>query len=434
MNVLALDVGTSSVKAAVLEQAGGRPLAPPAKAEYGIDRPTPEAAEIPPDRFWGAIDRAAREAVAAAGAEVEGVGLSCLTPALVLLDSGDSPLSPIWIHLDRRSRPVARRVWERDGQEFLDTVGTRPLPGGTSALCFAQQIATDRTLRGRVRHYLHANSWVGLRLTGERRFDPANASFSGLFGTLTDRQWSPRWCDYFGVDPGWLPEVVDGRTTLGGLRAEVAAAWGLKAGVPVKLGTADTTSAMLAAGCGPDDLLHSVGTTQVLAVRVEKPEPDARRLTRLFGVGDGYVYVAHNPVGGAGLEWMHSLCYRELPAEEFYAKAVPEAGKRRSTVALDPPFLGGDRLEIEERVAAFRGLTLGAGRDDLLAAVVSAMRTGHRNALDAIERDVRSLSRIVLTGGGAEAVRQLLPEYASARVEMLDQGSLRGVTRLFDPS
>src|SRR5437588_322871 len=81
------------------------------------------------------------------------------------------------------------------------TVGTRPLPGGTSALCFAQQVADDTSLKGRVKHYLHANGWIGLRLTGEKAFDPGNASFTGLFGTCTDRQWSQRWCGYFGVDP-----------------------------------------------------------------------------------------------------------------------------------------------------------------------------------------------------------------------------------------
>ena len=36
-----------------------------------------------------------------------------------------------------------------------------------------------------------------------------------LHGTLTDQAWSPRWCDYFLVDPAWLPAVVCGSTTVG---------------------------------------------------------------------------------------------------------------------------------------------------------------------------------------------------------------------------
>jgi xylulokinase len=435
MNVLAIDIGTSSVKAAVLDQESGSPLAEPVKAPDHLNHPNPDAAEIDPAELWGAIDHAARGALAAIpanAAPVEGVGLSCLTPALVLLDESDTPLSPIWAHLDRRSRPLARKVWVEVGPEFLSTVGVRPLPGGISALCFAQQIQDDPKLRTRVKHYLHANGWVAFRLTGERTFDPANASFSGLFNTCTDHKWSPRWCEYFGVDPAWLPEVVDGTATVGGLRPEVAQAWGLKAGIPVKIGTADTSSAMLAARMGPADMLHSVGTTQVLAVLTDTPKPDPHRLTRLFGVGSAYAVVTHNPVGGSALEWMHQLCFHDQTADEFFGKTVFAAAGKTTDVRLDPPYLGGDRLEIEPRIAHFTNLTQFTTRDDLLAAVLEAMRQGHRAALAALERDPGTVRTVYLTGGGADVVRRVLPGYATADVRVIEQASLRGVARLFD--
>ena len=102
-------------------------------------------------------------------------------------------------------------------------------------LCYRQQLTLDPSLRSRVRSYLHANGWLGLRLTGERAFDRANASFTGLYGTLTDQKWSPRWCDYFQVDASWLPPVWCGSTTLGALRPSLAGELGVPAGIPVKL-------------------------------------------------------------------------------------------------------------------------------------------------------------------------------------------------------
>ena len=435
MNVLALDVGTSSVKAAVLDQATGEPLAHPARVGYDHDRPAPDAAEVPPDRFWAAVSDAAKKAVQElprGKAPPEAVGLSCMTPALVLLDAADRPLGPMWTHLDRRARDVARRVQHDAGDDFLNTVGTRPLPGGTSALWFAKQTQDDPSLAGRVRHYLHANGWLAFRMTGERNFDPANASFTGLFGTCTDRQWSPRWCEYFEVNPGWLPPVADGATTVGQLRPDVAAEWGVKPGLPVKLGTADTSSAMLGLGVGLHDLLHSVGTTQVLAVRTDRPRPDPRRLTRLFGVGGGYVSVAHNPVGGAALDWMHDLCFHDQKAAEFYGTTIPAAAERTTDVRLDPPYLGGDRLEIEPRHGRLTDLGLGVTRDDLLAAVLAGMRQGHRQALAALDLDPDALDRVFLTGGGADVVLKLLPRYAHADVRRVEEATLRGVARLFD--
>jgi xylulokinase len=431
MHILALDVGTSSVKAAVLDAATGRPVGPIARAAYDLDHPTPEAAEVPPERVWQAAAEAARHAVAGGNADaVRGVGLSCLTPALVLLDAADQPLGGAWIHLDRRARPAARRVWAEVGPEFLATAGNRPLPGGISAVCFRQRVDDDTNLAGRVRSYLHLNGWLGLRLAGVKAFDPGNASFTGLFSTLTDQEWSQRWCDYFGVDPAWLPPVVDGAATLGPLRPEAAAELGLPAGLPVKLGTADTSSAMLAAGIGPDDLLHVVGTTQVLAALTDRPVPDPRRLTRRLGVGPEFVQVTHNPVGGVALDWLRHLCFRELKGEEFYERVVGEALRRETEVRLDPLFLGGDRLEIEPARAAFRELTLTTDRLDLLAALLGAMRRQHEKALAALGRGDR-FRRVFLTGGGAEVVRRLIPAYADATVHPLEEGSLCGVARLW---
>jgi sugar (pentulose or hexulose) kinase len=429
MRILSLDVGTSSVKAAVLDVASSTPEGAVARVAYSLNHPTPEAAEVSPDRLWSSVTEAARQA--ARGWEgIAGVGLSCLTPGLVLLDAADRALGPIWTHLDRRARPTARHVWADVGPEFLATTGNRPLPGGITAVSWRQQLEQDPYVSRRVRQYLHVNGWLGLVLTGVRAFDRANACFSGLYGTLTDRQWSERWCSYFEVNPAWLPPVVCGSTTLGALRSQAAAELGVPPGIPVKLGTADTSSAMLAAGIGPSDLLHVVGTTQVLAAFASRPRPDPHRLTRQLGVGEAYIHVTHNPVGGAALDWLRELCFRDQSEADFYARWVPLARERPTRVSLDPPFLGGDRLEIEAHRAAFRDLTLACDRLDLLAAVLQAMIRGHRRALADLGVESR-FERVFLTGGGADVVRQLIPEYGSENVQPLEEGSLRGVARLF---
>jgi sugar (pentulose or hexulose) kinase len=364
---------------------------------------------------------------------VAGVGLSVMTPALVLLDKQDKPLVPIWTHLDRRARPVAREVWAAAGPEFLATTGNRPLPGGISAISYRQMLLYDSYLCNDVASYLHLNGWLGLRMTGEKAFDPANASFTGLFATMTDRSWSPRWCDYFEIDPEWLPRVVTGDTTLGTLRSAAATELGVPAGIPVKLGTADTSCAMLAAGMKPGDLLHSVGTTQVLAAFAPAPHPDAKHLTRLFGVGHAYVHVTHNPVGGVALDWIHQLCFREQSPDEFFDKTIPAARQRKTRVSLDPPFLGGDRLEIEACRASFRDLELTTDRMDLLAAVLEAMVRRHREALANLGVG-SEFKRIFLAGGGAHIARKLIPEYQTADVRLLEEGALFGVARLFQTS
>ena len=172
-------------------------------------------------------------------------------PGLVLLDKKDQPLRPIWTRHDRRARPVARQVNAAVGAEFLATVGTRPLPGSVTVLGLRQLLGEDPYLLHEIRSYMHVPGWLGFKMTGEKACDPANASRTGLFNTMTDRRWSQRWCDYFEVDQNWLPPVLASNNTLGTLRAEAAAELGVPGGIPCKVGTDPVTSTMLAAGMAP---------------------------------------------------------------------------------------------------------------------------------------------------------------------------------------
>lgn len=427
MNILAIDIGTSSVKAAVLDKISGQPISQVVKTAYPLLQSEPDMCAIDPDDLWQAISSAVSQA--SQGQQVDGIGISCLTPCLVLLDKRDQPILPFVTHLDRRARPTAKALDVRLGTQFLRETGNRPLPGGISGVFFKHWINTRPDLFRLVNRYLHLNSWIVLKLTGLTGFDPGNAGFTGLC-RWADVAWSSEWCNQLSVLPTWLPAIAPGNTTIGGLRKEWASAWSLPAGIPVKLGIPDTSSAILAADMEPGDLLHLVGTTQVLAILTNTPQPSAQRLTRHLGVGDTYLHVTHNPVGGVALEWLHQLCFSELSADEFFGATMDRALEHKTIVSLSPMFLGGDRLEIDEMKAGFQGLSLSTTRLDLLAALLAAMKMGHRNAWSNLERS-QPPKRIFLSGGAAKIVHKLLPEYHHAQVLELDQASLMGVTKLF---
>src|SRR5687768_17140872 len=121
MSILALEVGTAMVSAAVLDVATAEPRGEIAHAHYAPDAPTPDAAEVPAPRLWEAVAAAARQAVresgvsGQAGADIAGIGLATFASGLVLLDKDDQPLGPIWMPYDGRARPAARQVWAHVG-------------------------------------------------------------------------------------------------------------------------------------------------------------------------------------------------------------------------------------------------------------------------------------------------------------------------------
>ena len=433
MHILAIDIGTSSVKAAVLDTETATPVGTIARGKYELRSPTPEASEVDPEVLWQCVMDTARQAVwntRESDAQIEGVGLSGLTPALVLLDKDDKPIMPIWSHLDRRSRPAARMVWRSVGAPFLRTIGNRPLPGGISAVCVKQMLDTEYHLLHKIRSYLHVNGWVGFRLTGKKVFDPANASFTGLYETLGSRTWSQEWCDFFELDIGWLPEIVSGETTIGSLRSDAAGELGVPPGIPVKIGSADTSMAMLAVGMNANDVMHVVGTTQVLSVFVDNPTPTAYRLTRHFGFGDRMVQVTHNPLGGVSLDWIYSLCFRDQDKNTFFEQTIPKALDIPTKVVLDPPFLGGDRLQIEAHRASFRDMTINTDRMQVLSALLHEMVRRHREALKALGMK-KVTGKTFLTGGGSEVIRRIIPEYQTQEIHDFEEGSLMGVAKLF---
>jgi xylulokinase len=445
MHVLALEVGVGFVRAAVVDVPPGQarrrigcvPVGGVAHTEYTLDAPEPCAAEVPASRLWDAVAAAGRAAVRLAGVagteqDVSAVGLTCFMPGLVLLGADDEPLGPIWTPRDRRARPAARQVNAHLGTEFLASIGSRPLPGGVSVLMFRQQLTADPYLCHRVRTYLHVGGWLALKLTGAKAFDPANASATGLFGTLTDQAWSPRWCKYFEVDREWLPPVVCGTTTVGTVRAAAASEVGVPAGVPVKLGASELSSVALASRLTPGELLRLDGATQVLACITDQPAADGRRRVLRLGFGAAFLNVAQNPLGAAALEWVRRLCFSEQDEAEFYDRTISSVRDRKPRVRLDPPFLDGDALGIEACRGALRDLELRSDRLDVLAAVLAALTERQREAVAALGMSTPP-RRIVLLAENARRSEKLLFDATSSMVEHAeDTAALRGIARLFE--
>jgi xylulokinase len=430
MRILALDVGAASITSAIIDTATAQVIGSSARVEYNVDRPTSEAAEIPAERLWSAVTGAAR-AVAQALDGIKGVGISVLTPALVLLNEKDQPAAPVRFPSDRRSRTAARQVQAEVGLQLLAEAGNRPLPGTISAISFRQMVTDDPYLIREVRRYLHLNGWLALRMTGDTAFDPANASLSGLYGTLTTRAWSQRWCEYFEVESAWLPPILDARATVGTIRPAVAAELGVPAGIPLKLGSSPICTMMLAAGMAPGDLLHSIADTQLLSMLTDRPGADRSRLVYQHGIGGYFVHEAHNPLSGTALHWLRELCFRDQSEQEFVERTIPQAREHTTRVTLDPPFLAGDCLEIEAHRAAFRDLTLATDRLDLLAALVQEMRRQHERALAALGQETR-FQRLFQTGASMNIVRRILPDYIGAAVSSLPPNPVQAVASLFN--
>jgi xylulokinase len=431
MNVLGLDIGSSSVKAAVLrgERIAGRIARIPFETHYDGVR-----ADVEPDDILRAVARAIAQIGRAAKA-VDLIAISNMAPSWVAMDKHGRAITPIVTHQDRRSVEIAREIEKKVGKSrHLKLAGNRPFPGGISSTTWAWFNRHQPRLMRRADLVGHVNTFLVRQLTAARVTDPSNASFMGLFNVTKLDGWNEELMSLVGATEHQLPQLIsaDG---VGGLVTRAAGRrFGLTHGTPVLVGMIDAGGAMLLAGAKAGQLVNSAGSTDVLAVCTDRtPRPHERLLTRALGVDGKWLQVSTIAAGGSTFAWLHEQFFRDLSNAAF-AALLRKLAKTpiKSTVSFDP-HLAGDRMSIEQRRAAFTGLTLATTRDAMLSAAIESIAAASAARVELLRSTgVRLRRNVTVTGGVSESLRELLyrdwPGTWTFRVE--DEATLRGLARL----
>ena len=260
--LVGLDVGTSSAKAVAIDETGA--ILAEAEQPYGLSAPRPGWAEQDPEDWW----RTAAAVLDEVGArEADGIGLTGQMHGLVVVDGEGRPLRPAILWNDGRSQPQCDAIEARLGVERLvELSGNRALAGFTAPkLSWLAEHEPD--VLARVRGVLLPKDYVRMRLCAgaPRVTDVADASGTLLLD-VGARAWSPELCEAFGVDPAWLPAVVESVEVSG-------TAWGR---VPVAAGAGDQAAGALGAGvvdaAGPASIV--LGTSGVVFAARDGYAPD----------------------------------------------------------------------------------------------------------------------------------------------------------------
>jgi xylulokinase len=257
-SVLGIDVGTSGCKATLIEPDGR--VAGTGYATYELRRPQPEWVEIDPNQWLAALRDAVGQAASGGGPGVQAIGLSSAN-ATVLVDTDGRPVMPAIMQLDRRSRAEIRGLRATLGDDaLLERTGN--IPGaGVSWLATLAWLQNRRPeALARTQSILFPGGYVALQMTGTAAVDPSRASTTGLFDPRQGA-WCPELAAAVGVAPAQLPIIADSDEVIGRLRPSVAAALGLRAGIPVVAGVMDSVaSALSVRAVEPGDALVILGT------------------------------------------------------------------------------------------------------------------------------------------------------------------------------
>ena len=431
MNLLGLDIGSSSVKCAILR---GDVLVGPIIRKRFQTTYDGVRAEVDAERVLRAVASAVRSAGTSAR-RVDVIAISNMAPSWVAMDKRGRAITPVVTHQDRRSVEVARQIEKSIGKmRHMRLAGMRPFPGGISSTTWAWFNRHQTRLMRRADLVGHLSTFLHRQLTAARVIDPSNASFMGLYNTLTLDGWNEELMAAVGATEHQLPQLVSADGVGGLVTRDAGRRFGLTHGTPVLVGMIDTGGAALLAGAKGGQLINSAGSTDVLAVCTDtKPRPHERLLTRALGVDDKWLQVSTLAAGGSAFSWLREQFFRDLSRSQFQSLLRKLARRPIETTARFEPYLAGDRMSIDQRRAAFEGLTLATTREEMLSAAIESIAAASAARVELLcSTGVKLRRDVLVTGGVTEAMGELLyrdwPGRWTFREE--EEASLRGLARL----
>jgi len=432
MYLLGIDLGTSAVKA-MLTSPDGR-VAGIGSVAYAISRPQPDRAEQSPDDWWAATASAVRLAMDKAGGTkkaILAIGLSGQMHGTVLLDRAYRLLDQAIIWPDRRSADQVKEIGRRVGTERLIRISGSPAATGFQAatILWLQQEKPD--LWRKVKFILTPKDYLRWRLTGEISSEPSDGSGTLLLD-VHRRDWSAELLDRLSIDRGQLPPISSSTRIVGELSPLAAEALGLRRGIPVVTGAADTACSLLGAGVtGEQTLLVTISSGGQIILPASEVNLDLHGRLHTFcsaiepAAGRaGWYQMAAILSAGMSLRWLRDqlFCLSNAGAYEqmvSWAEKVPPGANG----LLFLPYLAGERTPHMDPQARgmFLGLTAGHGRGQMVRAVMEGIGLACCDAFSVLVELGGRPDRIVMAAGGARSQlwRQILADIFDLPVEPL---------------
>lgn len=432
MHVLGIDIGTSAVKAVLVDDS--QSVVAQSSAPVATSQPHTDWSEQDPEDWWRATGGAVtdlRRQEPAAFANVRAIGLSGQMHGAVMLDGAGAAIRPALLWNDgRATKECAALGAAVPGLAAI--AGVIATPGFTAPkLMWLRHHESENFAR--LRHVVLAKDYVRLRLTGEFATDMTDAA-----GTLmldeARRQWSAEILDAVGVTAGEMPRLMEGTAVSGTLRAEIAAELGLSAPVVVAAGGGDSAAGGVGIGAIDEgDGFISLGTSAQIFVARERYRPKPN-LIHCFAhaVPERWFEQAALLNGAAPLAWL-----AQVLGERDVASLIDRvaAGFRGPSRLLFLPYLSGERTPLNdpEARAAFAGLEYATSLLDLAQAVLEGVAFSLMDAQRAF--GTGEATALPIIGGGARS-RFWLKLIASAlgrplqRPAVAESGPAFGAARL----
>jgi len=439
MSILAVDIGTTSLKMGVYGEGENGPVLSAECAKPVTIRTYNDGAfsDVDPAQWQAAFRSGCRDLRRHLG-NVDVIALSGTTPGLTAMDAQGRALYPAILMLDLRSRAQAAEIIARIGPEtLLRETGNLPVAGGCSLASILWLRDHEPEIYRSARLFGHSNTFFAAWLTGASAIDPSSASLTALYNTVRDDlSWNEPILETFGLSADRLPPLKRAEESVGRVRSKLAAELGLSRRPQVLIGGNDAVLAAYSVGINhPGDVINVNGTCEITLVCLPRCMTSPRYNVRVHVVAQRWLTLHVLNAGGAALEWFRTVFCRDMTADGFYREFIPAAldvwvdGKSKVRYV---PYLMGSRYSLRDLKAEFRGLTRETSREEMLAALVRGCSRNQRGHLREIGRELTLNPVTHITGGAVNEaiIRAKQKWYRKGEYRLEQQSSLRGAALL----
>lgn len=336
MYLLGYDVGSSSVKASLINAANGRAIASAfyPRKEMKIDAPKADWAEQNPEQWWSNLILATNDVLQSAEIDpssISAIGIAYQMHGLVLVDKDHQLLRSSIIWCD--SRAVSH------GDHAMKTLGEEQClshllnsPGNFTASKLSWVIMNEPELYEKAYKFMLPGDYIAMKLCGE-----INTTISGLSeGIMWDFQENSLadfLLEYYGIHEHLVPDIVPTFSEQGRLSTEAAEELGLVPGIKIAYRAGDQPNNAFSLNVlNPGEIAASAGTSGVVYGVSDEVKYDP--LSRV----NTFAHVNHSPelnrlgvllcINGSGIQysWLKQhLAKREMnyPALNDLAMDAP---------------------------------------------------------------------------------------------------------------
>lgn len=266
--LLGYDIGSSSIKASLLDADSGELIASAVSPEHEMKIHSPQTgwAEQDPEDWWEHTVTATKKMISKISPEtavIAAIGISYQMHGLVIVDSDYKVLYPSIIWCDSRAVRTGNKAFEDLGEEYcLSNFLNSPGNFTASKLKWIKDNLPQ--IYSRIYKFMLPGDFIAFKMTGDIKTTVSGLS-EGILWDFNKQDFAQSLVDYYGIDRELIPEIVPTFGEQGKVSVSAAEDLGIKPGIPVTYRAGDQPNNALSLNVlNPGEIASTAGTSGVI--------------------------------------------------------------------------------------------------------------------------------------------------------------------------